>query len=126
MLSDADVIATLAVKDIEKGKEFYGGTLGLEQTMENAGGVGYKAGSGQMFVYVSPTAGTGEATAAFFRVDDIREVVDELVNKGVTFEHYEMPGSTLDGNVHVMGDGEMNAAWFKDPDGNIIGLGDGA
>jgi hypothetical protein len=37
-----------------------------------------------------------------------------------------MPGTTLEGDVHVMDDGGMTAAWFKDPDGNILGLGDGA
>jgi catechol 2,3-dioxygenase-like lactoylglutathione lyase family enzyme len=126
MLSDGDVIATLAVRDIEKGKEFYGGTLGLKQMLENPGGVGYTAGSGQLFVYVSPTAGTGEATTAFFRVDNIRDVVAQLAAKGIEFEHYEMPGTTLEGDVHVMDDGGMTAAWFKDPDGNILGLGDGA
>jgi catechol 2,3-dioxygenase-like lactoylglutathione lyase family enzyme len=125
MLSDADVIATLAVKDIEQGKAFYGGKLGLEQTMENMGGVGYRVGSGQLFVYVSPTAGTGEATAAFFRVGDVRATVSQLAAEGVQFEHYEMPGSTLEGDVHVMDGSEMAAAWFRDPDGNILGIGDG-
>ena len=125
MLSEGDVIATVAVSDIEKGKEFYGGKLGLEQSMENMGGVGYKAGSGQLFVYVSPTAGSGAATAAFFRVDDVRSVAKELAAKGIEFEHYEMPGSTLDGDVHTMDGTDMTAAWFKDPDGNILGIGDG-
>lgn len=125
MLSEGDVIATVAVSDIEKGKEFYGGTLGLDQSMENMGGVGYKVGSGQLFVYVSPTAGSGEATAAFFRVDDVRSVAKELAAKGIEFEHYEMPGSTLEGDVHTMDGSDMTAAWFKDPDGNILGIGDG-
>ena len=125
MLSEGDVIATLAVSDIEKGKEFYGGKLGLTMSMENMGGVGYKVGDGQLFVYVSPTAGSGEATAAFFRVDDVRTVVSELASKGIAFEHYEMPGTTLEGDVHVMDGTDMTAAWFKDPDGNILGLGDG-
>jgi catechol 2,3-dioxygenase-like lactoylglutathione lyase family enzyme len=124
MLSDGDVIATVAVSDIAKGKDFYGAKLGLEEMMENGGGVGYKVGAGQLFVYVSPTAGSGEATAAFFRVDDVRTVVSELAAKGIEFEHYEMPGTTLEGDVHVMDGSEMTAAWFKDPDGNVLGVGD--
>jgi catechol 2,3-dioxygenase-like lactoylglutathione lyase family enzyme len=126
MISDGDVIATLAVSDIEKGKEFYGETLGLEQSMENMGGVGYKVGDGQLFVYTSPTAGTGEATAAFFRVDNVRAVAAELAAKGIQFEHYEMPGTKLEGDVHMMEGSDMVAAWFKDPDGNILGLGNGS
>lgn len=125
MLSEGDVVATIAVNDIQQGKDFYGGKLGLRQIAENPGGVGYSAGNGQLFVYPSPTAGTGEATAAFFRVDDVREAVAELRGKGIEFEHYEIPGSTLEGDVHVMDGGEMSAAWFKDPDGNIIGVGNG-
>jgi predicted lactoylglutathione lyase len=47
-------------------------------------------------------------------------VIDELKANGVTFEHYDMPGMKVEGDVHVMG--EMRAAWFKDPDGNILNL----
>jgi hypothetical protein len=53
----------------------------------------------------------------------VAAVVDELKQKGVLFEHYDLPGATLEGDVHVMG--EMKAAWFKDPDGNILGLASG-
>ena len=126
MLSDGDVIATVAVGDMARGKEFYGEKLGLEQMMENMGGVGYKVGGGQLFVYVSPTAGTGDATSAFFRVDDVRTVVSELAAKGIEFEHYDMPGSTIEGDIHLMEGTDMAAAWFKDPDGNILGVGNGS
>jgi predicted lactoylglutathione lyase len=47
-------------------------------------------------------------------------MVEQLKAKGVTFEHYDMPGVELQGDVHVMGD--MHAAWFKDPDGNILNI----
>ena len=53
-------------------------------------------------------------------VDDVEDVAKTLKSKGVTFEHYDMPGMTLKGDVHVAG--KMKAAWFKDPDGNIHGL----
>jgi hypothetical protein len=43
-----------------------------------------------------------------------------LKGKGVTFESYDLPGATKDGDVHVMG--ELKAAWFKDPDGNILNI----
>ncbi|TGS73426.1 VOC family protein, partial [Mesorhizobium sp. M8A.F.Ca.ET.181.01.1.1] len=52
--------------------------------------------------------------------DEIAPVVKSLKSKGVAFEHYEMPGLSLDGDIHV-GDG-MKVAWFKDPDGNILCL----
>jgi len=119
-LAEADVVAMVAVKDIAKGKEFYGTTLGLKQDMENQGGLAYKCGSGTLFVYPSETAGSGKATAANWNVADIAAVVEELKGKGVSFEHYEIPGATYEGDVAVMG--PMKAAWFKDPDGNILGL----
>jgi hypothetical protein len=52
--------------------------------------------------------------------EDLDDIVQALKRKGVTFEHYDMPGMTLEGDVHVAGD--LRAAWFKDPDGNIINL----
>jgi len=114
------VSATVAVSDLDRAKTFYGTTLGLEQTDENPGGVEYTTGGGRLFVYPAPTAGTGESTSAFFAVEDVSATVAELKGKGVTFEHYDLPGSTLEGDVHKMG--PMQAAWFKDPDGNILGL----
>ena len=64
---------------------------------------------------------TNQATAATWEVDDELEgVVESLKSKGVTFEHYDMPGVTRDGDVHVTG--KSRAAWFKDPDGNILAV----
>lgn len=120
MLNQGRVFATLAVSDINKAKEFYGTTLGLSQVDENPGGVTYESGGGRLFVYQSPTAGTNQATCASWQVDDIHSVVDDLKGKGISFEHYEVPGATKDGDIHVMGD--MKASWFKDPDGNILNV----
>jgi catechol 2,3-dioxygenase-like lactoylglutathione lyase family enzyme len=119
-IADENVVAMVAVKDLAKGKEFYGGTLGLKQDMERPGGVAYKSGSGMLFVYPSDTAGSGKATSANWNVTDIEAVVAELKAAGVTFEHYDIPGAKQEGDVSVMG--PMKAAWFKDPDGNILGL----
>ena len=38
----------------------------------------------------------------------------------MAFEHYDLPGMTRQGDLHVAGD--MKVAWFKDPDGNIHSL----
>ncbi len=122
MLGEGTVYATIAVKDINKAKEFYGGTLGLEQADENPGGVTYKSGSSRVFVYPSQYAGTNQATCAAWEVSDIEATVNELKAKGVSFEQYDnMPETTREGDIHVMGD--MKAAWFKDPDGNILSIG---
>ena len=120
MLGDKDVFAMVATEDIAKAKELYGGTLGLEQLGDDEGGAMYKSGSGRIMVYESEYAGTNRATTATWEVDDMAGVVGQLKGKGVQFEHYDMPDVKHEGEIHVWG--EMKAAWFKDPDGNILGL----
>ncbi len=72
-------------------------------------------------MYRSQYAGTNKATAVTWEVGErLADVVKELKSKGVKFEHYDMPGMTLDGDIHKGGD--MKIAWFKDPDGNILNL----
>lgn len=120
-IAENDVVAMVAVKDLDKSKEFYGKTLGLKEEMASQMGVAYKSGSGTLYVYPAPTAGTNQATSANWRVADIEGVVKELSDAGIKFEKYDIPGATQDGDISVMGE-HMKAAWFKDPDGNILGL----
>ena len=124
MLGDKDATVTIAVGDLERAKEFYGGTLGLTQEKEDKGGVLYKSGNTKLYVYPSAYAGTNQATYVTWHVDDVETAVNELSAKGVTFEHYDdLPETTRDGDVHTMG-GTAKGAWFKDPDGNILAIGD--
>ncbi|HUC87879.1 MAG TPA: VOC family protein [Candidatus Binatia bacterium] len=122
MLGNQTVVATVAVKDIEKAKNFYEGTLGLTRAdADDPGGVLYKSGDSHLFVYASKYAGTNQATAASWGVgEDIDSVVKELEGKGVNFETYDMPNTTREGAIHIMG--ELKTAWFKDPDGNILNI----
>ena len=121
MLGSSDVCACLAVKDMDAATKYYGETLGLEKGMESPGGTFFKSGGSGVFVYPSQFAGTNQATAAAWRVDDVEGTVEELKGKGVTFEQYDdLPGVERQGDVHVMG--ELKAAWFKDPDGNILNI----
>lgn len=119
-ITEGNLVSTVAVKDIEAAKKFYGETLELKQVDENMGGVTYECGSGKLFVYQSPTAGTNQATCAAWQVEDLEAAVKELKAKDVKFEQYDLPGGTRDGDIHTMG--PFKAAWFKDPDGNIFSL----
>jgi catechol 2,3-dioxygenase-like lactoylglutathione lyase family enzyme len=124
MLGEKNVAATLAVRNIDAAARFYEETVGLTR----AGGGGpdeeailYRSGDSAVLVYRSEFAGTNPATAASWSVgDEIEAVVAELKSKGVSFEHYDLPNTTLEGDIHVLG--EFKAAWFKDPDGNILNL----
>jgi catechol 2,3-dioxygenase-like lactoylglutathione lyase family enzyme len=122
MLRDTDAIANLAVKDLTRAKEFYEGVLGFEPVgREGDELIVYRSGKTTFNVYRSKEAGTNKATAVTWVVGDkVHDVVQALKVKGVTFEHYDMPGLTLEGDVHV-GYG-MHVAWFKDPDGNILNI----
>jgi catechol 2,3-dioxygenase-like lactoylglutathione lyase family enzyme len=121
-ISEGRVFASVAVSSIDVARDFYGGTLGLTKAEENPGGIGFECGGANIFVYVSDTAGTGSATAAMWQVDDVTPVAEELAAKGVEFEHYEMPDAELVGHVHQWGGGQFKNAWFRDPDGNILGI----
>jgi catechol 2,3-dioxygenase-like lactoylglutathione lyase family enzyme len=120
MLNDNAAIATVAVKNLETAKKFYEGRLGLTKVMENEEVVAFKSGQSKLFVYRSEHAGTNKATAVTFVADEVDDVVRKLKDRGVTFEHYDLPKMTRQGDVHVAG--TMRAAWFKDPDGNILSL----
>ena len=122
MLEHSNATANLAVKDLEKAKAFYEGTLGLKQVDDMDGElIVYKSGDTAINVYHSQFAGTNKATAVTWAVgNQIEPIVRSLRSKGVTFEHYDMPGLSLEGDIHV-GPG-MKVAWFKDPDGNILNL----
>ena len=123
MLGSSPVAAVVAVKDLDGAKEFYGGTLGLPVgDMDDPGGLLYRCGSGsQLLVYQSGYAGTNQATSASWLVDDLEGTIAGLKGKGITFEQYDdIPGIERDGEIHR--GGGIAAAWFKDPEGNILCL----
>ena len=122
MLGGKDAAATLAVRDLPRARDFYERTLGLEPLQDDMGSVLYKSGSSMLLVYPSEYAGTNKATAATWAVgDDFDAIVQDLTAKGVSFEHYDdLPDTTREGDVHVMGG--IKGVWIKDPDGNILSL----
>ena len=123
MLNEADAIATIPVKSTDKARDFYRDKLGLKSIDDRAGVSTYRSGESKVFVYESAYAGTNEATAATWVLDDVDGAVRDLKSRGVAFEHYpDLPGLKIEGDVHVADDGAMKVAWFKDPDGNILSI----
>lgn len=121
MLRDTDAVATLAVKDLNAAAKFYGETLGLSRaSTEDNEAIVFESGDTTINVYRSTFAGTNKATALTWAVDDVEDIVHTLKAKGVTFEHYDLPQTKREGDVHVAGDHKI--AWFKDPDGNILSV----
>jgi catechol 2,3-dioxygenase-like lactoylglutathione lyase family enzyme len=122
MLGSKDAIATIAVSNMARAALFYEGILGFERSHTmGPSATAYKSGETTIFVYESQFAGTNKATAATWNVGgDIDAIVEDLRRKGVTFEHYRLPDTRLEGDVHVTEEGRV--AWFKDPDGNILSI----
>jgi catechol 2,3-dioxygenase-like lactoylglutathione lyase family enzyme len=124
MLADTDAQATVPVRDLARARTFYEQVLGLKPVggAGQRGVQGYQSGRSTLVVYESQFAGTNLATTVTFSLGGQFDVVmRELTAKGVVFEHYDLPGVKMDGDVHVAGGARV--AWFKDPDGNIINLG---
>ena len=121
MLGKADATPMIAVTDLGRARDFYEEKLGLKSKDEwGEEGVTLKSGDTLVNVYRSQFAGTNKATALTFEVDDIESEVSELKEKGIFFEHYDLPGLERQGDLHVA-EG-FKTAWFKDPDGNILSL----
>ena len=121
MLGTKDAVANVAVKDLNVATDFYRNTLGLRPLHEEGRElVVFQSGHSSINVYRSAYAGTNKATAVTWTVDNIEDEVKALKDKGVVFEHYDMPGLKREGDVHVSD--HMKVAWFKDPDGNILNV----
>ena len=120
MLADKDAMATIAVKNLAAARKFYQQKLGFSPVgAEEVGVVTLRSGNATIVVYESQLAGTNKATSATWGVgNEMDSIVRSLAKAGVPFEHYDIPGLKREGDVHVAGD--FKAAWFKDPDGNIL------
>jgi predicted enzyme related to lactoylglutathione lyase len=121
MLTEMRMQTALPAVDFERAKRFYGETLGFRSEFDGPSAVMYLSGSGTRFVvFPSPNPNRGGHTQASWAVDDIESVVSELKHLGVVFEEYDFPAlKTVDSVARVP---NGRAAWFKDPEGNMLGL----
>jgi catechol 2,3-dioxygenase-like lactoylglutathione lyase family enzyme len=129
-LERSHVATRLPASDLERTRTFYAEKLGLEPSEERPGGLLYRCGGGEFALFESGDGSPGTFTQMAFEVDDIDAVVEELRGRGVVFEEYDFPGlATVDGIAEVEGEypskggkGER-AAWFRDSEGNMLGIG---
>jgi catechol 2,3-dioxygenase-like lactoylglutathione lyase family enzyme len=131
MLNAATSVATrLPAQDLERARRFYAERLGLEPVDERPGGLLYRCGDSEFVLFASTGASPGTFTQMGFQVDDIEAVVAGLKARGVVFEEVDVPGlRTVDGIADVEGNypstgatGERGA-WFRDSEGNLLGVG---
>lgn len=120
MIAATMVVATIPVTDLERAKQFYGDVVGLMFLWETPVAARYRCGSvSEISVFKRPSVATSH-TLAHFEVDDIEAAVDDLAGRGVEFLDYSEGPLATTGHIAQLG--AARGAWFRDPDGNILGL----
>ena len=111
----------LPVKDLARARHFYEDALGLEPLgVKPDGKFIYRCGGTELALFPKPEGTKAEHTALSFRVDDIGATVAAVRSRGVRFADYDLPGLKTVEHVCVLG--SEKAAWFEDPEGNILCL----
>lgn len=119
-LATSAVSMMLPVEDVDRARKFYVESLGLDHTGTNEEGsaVFALAGGSSLMLLPRPGGTRSQATALSWEVDDVEQTVQHLSGRGVVFEDYDLPGlKTID---HVATREGEKAAWFCDPDGNVL------
>ena len=120
MLTDSLVVPTVAVTDLDRAKRFFTEQVGLPLLEETPFSFRLGAGKGSQIGVRRGQPNVGQ-TVAHFEVDDLEAIIGDLTSRGVTFEEYETP-KTVNFIAQV---GPARGAWFKDPDGNVLGVREG-
>jgi catechol 2,3-dioxygenase-like lactoylglutathione lyase family enzyme len=130
MLATSDVSTRIPAGDLERAKAWYADKLGLTPSEERPGGLRYRCGNGWFALFESSGTASGDHTQMAWEVDDIEATVQELRGRGVVFEELDLPGlqtvngiADVEGNYPSRGGVGERAAWFRDSEGNLLGLG---
>ncbi len=124
MFKDSKAFSGFSVNDLQKAKRFYSEVLGLEVNDNPMGLIELNIeGNNNIIVYPKPNHTPATFTILNFPVKNIDETVDELIQKGVSFEKYEGQIKTDEKGICRSTEGKgPNIAWFKDPAGNILSI----
>ncbi|MFD3555128.1 VOC family protein [Streptomyces goshikiensis] len=131
-LARGRVATRLPAQDLDRARRFYAERLGLEPVEERPGGLLYRCGGTDFALFASTGASPGTFTQMGWEVDDVEAVVSELRRRGVVFEEVAVPGlrtgedgiADIDGNYPSKGARGERAAWFRDSEGNLLGIGE--
>ncbi|TDU80162.1 VOC family protein [Streptomyces sp. KS 21] len=130
-LALARVSTRLPAQDLDRARRFYAGTLGLEPVDERPGGLLYRCAGTEFVLFKSTGASPGTFTQMALEVDDIEAAVSALKQRGVVFEEVNVPGfrtkdgiAEIEGNYPSKGARGERGAWFRDSEGNLLGMGE--
>ena len=121
MFREAELFSSFSVNDLQKAKEFYGQTLGLD-IKETQEGLELHTDNNTVFMYPKPNHTPASFTVLNFAVDDIEAAVEELNTLGINLEHYNLPDIKTDQRGIARTPDGPTIAWFKDPAGNILSV----
>ncbi|WP_406163185.1 VOC family protein [Streptomyces sp. NBC_00882] len=131
ILARGRVATRLPAQDLDRVRRFYAEQLGLEPVDERPGGLLYRCGGTDFALFQSTGASPGTFTQMGWEVDDIETVVSQLRQRGVVFEEVDLPGfrtrngiADIDGNYPSKNSRGERAAWFRDSEGNLLGIGE--
>jgi catechol 2,3-dioxygenase-like lactoylglutathione lyase family enzyme len=120
MLSQREFHTTIPVQDLNRARQFYAEKLGLQPESEMPGGLIYRCKDSWFLLFPSSGASTGLFTQGGWTTDDIEAEVAELKARGLDFEEYNYPNFKTVNGIAVTGAGR--SAWFKDSEGNLLGI----
>jgi catechol 2,3-dioxygenase-like lactoylglutathione lyase family enzyme len=120
MLAAAKMAGFLLTKDYDKARAFYEGNLGFEFVSLDQFALVMQAGKSMIRISKVATFTALQSTVLGWQVDDIEAIVDWLVKRGVVFEKYPFVQDKERGIWTAPGGSKV--AWFKDPDGNVLGV----
>ncbi len=121
MLKDTKAFSGFSVNDVQKAKEFYGQTLGLDVSESHGLLELHIAGGTNILMYPKENHSPATFTILNFPVDNIEQTVDDLARRGVHFESYN-EGDLVTDEQGIFRGGGPKIAWFKDPAGNILSV----
>ncbi|MGW7355103.1 VOC family protein [Streptomyces sp. NPDC054802] len=131
LLARGRVATRLPAQDLERARRFYAEKLGLDPVDERPGGLLYRCGGVDFALFASAGASPGTFTQMAWEVEDIETVVSELKQRGVVFEEVDLPGlrtrdgiAEIDGNYPSKGARGERGGWFRDSEGNMLGVGE--
>jgi catechol 2,3-dioxygenase-like lactoylglutathione lyase family enzyme len=131
MFRNAKVASRLPARDLDRARRFYAEKLGMEPAEERPGGLLYRFPNGEFALFASAGGSSGTFTQMGFEVDDLDDTVAEMKRRGVVFEEVDVPGlrttdsiAEVEGNYPSKGGKGERAAWFRDSEGNMLGIGE--
>jgi catechol 2,3-dioxygenase-like lactoylglutathione lyase family enzyme len=120
-LTNGRIATRIPVQDLDRARAFYSEKLGLEPAEERPGGLRYVCASGEFALFESTGAASGDHTQMGWEVEDFDATIAELEARGVSFEEFGFVD--VPGNYPSKGGTGEKAAWFRDLDGNLFGIG---